>query len=180
MIRYLVGAHGTGKSTLLEALKEKFPSTFYSEGVTRPIVRALRTVQIQDSVVEQELIDELTISAYLNQISNSDVLCTRSIIDLVVYHKVFNPGDSERINKFMEIWRETQNNIDVLIYTPIEFPLATDDIRKGVFGNPEIQKRIDLEFQKFIAMHVGSNIEVVKVNGTVEERIKKVEKYFKK
>ena len=176
MIKYLVGAHGTGKSTLLKACRELYPDTYYSEGVTRPIVRALRTLQINEFEVEQELINELTVSAYRNQIENTNILCTRSIIDLIVYNKVLHP--EKEVDKYIELWRETGKKVDLLIYTPIEFELKEDEIRKGVFGNRDIQIKIDEEINRFFQKYVDQS-KIITVRGSTTQRLDQIKKYFK-
>ena len=63
-----------------------------------------------------------------------------------------------------------------IFFLPIEFDLQTDDIRKGVWGDPEIQKTIQQTMQDFIDSEmvisgVTFQNKVIRVEGSIEQRL---------
>lgn len=195
-MNFLVGAHGTGKSTILEAVRQILlskPGTqlespinhviqpiFLTDGISRPIIRALDVAGLSGVVSKdqkQVLINELTVSQYLVQILNPRTLCTRSIIDIIVYSSVVFPHID--ITQYQTIFLETADQIGHLFYVPIEFELQTDSERAGIWGDPNIQKQIDEAFKNFLNEH-SSRIKgnVVTLSGNVEQRVQTLSKYF--
>lgn len=174
MLRYLVGAHGTGKSTLLSACKDLYKEPFYTEGISRPVTKALKGLEI-DPTTFQKIVNELTIAAYLQQINNNNVMATRSVIDVIVYTQILSPEID--IQPYLDIWNQTKNRIGKLIYIPIEIDLKEDDIRTGIFFNKEFQRKIDIGFRNFLDKQVDSD-KIIIASGSVEERLEIIKDLF--
>lgn len=170
MVRFLVGAHGTGKSTLLATCREKYKEPFYTEGISRPVARNLKDLNI-DPDTYQKIINQLTVAAYRQQIANYNIMATRSIIDVIIYTRVLTPHLS--VEEYLGVWEETKHRVDKLIYVPIEFGLEEDEIRTGLFTNSSIQAEIDQGMQDFLKS-VESD-KVIRVTGSVEDRLRILE-----
>lgn len=160
----LLGAHGTGKSSLLEAFKG-FGSEFYvTDGFSRP-VKVIKEELGLDKNQEQIMINELTCHAFESYIGQN-VISTRSPIDAIIYSEYYTPViDTHWIQ---EIFDKNKGFIDGIFYIPIEFDIKDDGVR---FTNNEDQKNIDLMMQKFIK---DESLEVITLTGTVEERVNKM------
>lgn len=184
MSKFFVGAHGTGKSTILEGLKKlrekgSIPCerTFFTEGISRPVNKALEKAQIEHSANQKQImINDLTVAQYLVQVENPFSLCTRSIIDIIVYSSVVFP--ELNISEYQAIFNDTAHKIDTLFYLPIEFDLKTDDVRNGVWGDVQIQKDIDSAFRNFLHNHRSIINKVVTIKGTKEERVEMVSQFL--
>ncbi len=160
MFNVLVGAHGTGKTTLLEQIKGKVPY-FITDGFSRPVKRSLEFLEIDNRFyIEQKIIDELTLWAW-NSYIDQDVISTRSIVDTIVYHEFYLRKKID--SKF---YSEFQKNKDKVrfFYIPIEFELVKDNVR---FSDVNDQKEIDRLLKLFLIEH---NINFITLSGSIEER----------
>lgn len=174
-MKFFLGAHGTGKSTLLEGVKQTHPNYILTEGLSRPLYRAIEKygIVIEDAQ-RQAVLNDLTAHFYTNLCPGKEVLATRSIIDVIVYTKILYPELD--IQPYLDIWNKTKHQVEKIFFLPIEFDLQTDDIRKGVWGDPEIQKTIQQTMQDFIDSEmvisgVTFQNKVIRVEGSVEQRL---------
>lgn len=170
----LVGSHGTGKTTLLEAYKNKWGLNI-RDGISRPVHKITNKFKLS-GYVEQSLINELTFFYWKYNKDIPDVGMTRSVVDCVVYSKVLGYEDlyEECIKRF-----ETLDLSDVTFcYIPIEFPLEDDGVR---YTDPELQRKIDDEIKNEL---IKLNIPYHTITGTIEQRVEQlkqiIDKYEKK
>lgn len=180
MSNFFVGAHGTGKSTLIDLLKQlsKSKDYFLCEGVSRPIIRSLEIAEIAVTDTQRQiLVNELTSNQYQTLLANSKSLCTRSILDIIAYSAVVYPHIN--ITKYKNLLFETKDKINHLFYTPIEFDLKVDAERKGIWGDPQVQKDIDTALKNLLTEFSGYiKGEVVTVTGSVDHRVDTILKYL--
>ena len=139
------GASGTGKTTLVNELSN-FPfsgSTIYSvKEIARSLISAGVTYGAQTSACDYYLYFSHYLSSF-RQTYNGVVLYDRSIIDAVVYSQI-GFGIENRISKLgIEIFKTIKNDIDGIIYLPIEFDLknATSNLEKST-ARKEFDKKI--------------------------------------
>ena len=166
----LLGAHGTGKSTLLKSLIEKRPDITVCEGYSRPVIKMQPLLKMSDYDA-QLLINEFEIWGHLNRLLHKNLICTRSLLDTIIYCEILHPDID--LKEMRTIWLRDYKNIK-LFYIPIEFEMPEDEIRTGIF-NQEMQKRVDLKIHDYINF---CNLPVITVKGTVEERTNILLKYF--
>ena len=161
---YFSGSHGTGKTTLVENLytplnlikiKEIFRSVMdagvYKQG----------TLEIQQNVASVMY----GISTQLQQNFISD----RSLIDVMAYSELQNFATDD-----IEIYLKNLNYYknDLIIFTPIEFPLVKDGVR---FEGKEFQQQVEDKILEILARY---KINYKVVSGSVESRIKQVKAFY--
>ncbi len=168
-MNYLVGTHGTGKSTLLENLRKEMPNLFTTDGFSRPIKTVKNKFNFSTDL-EQALINELTKWSWLNNKDNPNFISTRSIIDAIVYSEVFNFECSELRQCFEENYSKEQK----YFYIPIEFKIVDDGIR---FQDSLLQQEIDKKILVFLNEY---NIPYTLIKGSVKKRTVDMIKYLKK
>jgi len=161
----LLGAHSTGKSTLLEEIRKTLPFTFTTDGFSRP-VKIAKEKSSMSSVQEQIVLNELTCWAYENYISYKNLISTRSPIDAIVYTEYYLKG--LKTQHIQDCFDKHKDNIDHIFYIPIEFPIVNDGVR---FTDEQDRINIDLAIQKYIK---DNNLSVITVTGSIEERVKTV------
>lgn len=169
MLNIFIGSHGTGKSSLLEALKNEIPS-YTSDGFSRPVYECKSLSAFQ----RQTVINRLTLWAFKNYLEvNTNVFSTRSIVDAIIYTELLfsNLNDKEKeeiglIDLYESLSLLKNENIR-FFYIPIEFKLVDD----GVRYDEEFQKKIDERMLLFIRKN---NMKVLVITGSIEERKEKV------
>lgn len=174
-MNYLLGAHGTGKSTIIQKLQEKYPDYPIMESMARPLHSGLRQCRLGISrKSEQILLNELSIRLHENTHKVLEALSTRSLIDQILYNKFVSP---ELPTEYMrEIWSKDYRHTGFIFYVPIEFPLVSDECRNGIWSDPEIQLEYDRDVKLFLEKELESGRltqkQIVTLTGTVEERVR--------
>lgn len=169
IMKILLGAHGTGKSTLLKAIGDLRPDYYTTDGFSRPI----KTVRDQiglNPVGEQILINELTRWAYENYIPRANVLAGRSLIDAIVMSNLLYPEINT--GHLEATFLLQKDKIDAIFYIPIEFGLEDDGVR---MTEKAFQEDVNEAMLTFCSKH---NIPIIRLSGSVEERIATVLPYL--
>lgn len=161
----LIGAHGTGKSTLLNELKKYRKDLYVSDGWGRPIKEAGKILGLSNKE-EQIIINTITKHRWNNDVSQSNFVCTRSIIDEWVYSTLM--GHDDLLESRKEIFAKSDYKSVKYFYIPIEFDLEEDGVR---YSGKEFQQRCDALMKDWIKEF---DLDVVILTGTVEERLHKL------
>ena len=169
-MKILLGSHGTGKTTLLKAVSEKYPDYYVTDGFSRPVFKIGRLLDFSEQE-KQVVINELSMWAYQNYLNHKNVISTRSIIDCIIYTQILNP--SIDVSEMIELFEKTKDQVEKFFYIPIEFGFVHDPDRL----NEELQKKIDLLFREFMVNYIPKD-KVVLIKGTVEERLEKISLYL--
>lgn len=164
----LLGSHGVGKTTLLNTYRQYTPNPIYvSDGFSRPCLSYIEShlPQHKATQVEHDMITHFTKWYWEQNISQQNIICTRSIIDSIIYSKVF--GYSETIDKYKlhELFERDKSKLQGVFYIPIEFEIENDGVR---YTSPDVQKMIDIAIQEFCAENL---LTVIEVSGDLEERV---------
>lgn len=141
----LTGAHGTGKTTIVELLRNELHSQGYSVSIIGGTTRA-----VLDVVNEDDWRVELLSSAYrymqeleLAKQSNADVILSERMgLDEVAY-ATFKGREKHIVKTLQDIAeQETLDFWDAVFYKPIhpDYELVNDGVRPT---DPKIQKQID-------------------------------------
>lgn len=171
------GAQSTGKTTLLNKVKELYPNRFeYVTEVTRRIQRL--GISINDDAKNYDLTQSLIIGDHLinymkvheqREENVTDILLDRCIVDGYIYTKYFYDQDkvSRTVMDFAEYWfKELTPKYDVIFYTnPSNVKLVDDGVRSTSSGFRE--RIIELYNTEFIDKYDN----ICTLNGSVEERI---------
>ncbi len=158
MYSALVGAHGVGKTSLLDHIRPH-TSHYITDGFSRPVKSGMRGMS---ELVQQQVINELTLWGWENYI-DQDVISSRSLLDAIIYTQYYFPQLTTTYleSKFKRRFDEVN-----FFYIPIEFPLQDDGMR---FNNPKDQEKIDKSLQLFLNKN---NISFTTLTGSVEDRAK--------
>lgn len=181
-MNYLLGAHGTGKSTLIDRIKEINPNYPVMETMSRPLAKGLKEAGIPvDERQRQIVFNELTLDYHNNVHKLENALSSRSLIDLILYNKFVSPDINMDIYK--QVWEKDFEQIGKIFIVPIEFPLVSDSVRNGMFADPFMQKEYETDSLNFILNELiegrVDKSQIVFLRGTVEERIRVLQKHLK-
>lgn len=166
------GTHGTGKTTLLNFLKEKtnLKNIFlFIDEVTRTLQKE-EGIKINENGDDESQI-KLALKHYEILKKEKNVIMDRCLLDVMCYTKyLYLSGRcSEEALIFVETLFKSVK-YDLIFYIEPEFNLVEDGVRSV---NTEFRDEIKDIFRHYIKYF---NIDVIKVGGSVDERIKLVKK----
>lgn len=165
---FLLGSHGTGKTTLCQAVKRIYNEYAIRDGVSRPVKRCRDRIGIS-AYDEQIIINELTFFYWHYNKDFKNLIMTRSPLDCIVYSRAMGWGDlADECMKRLEdegILADMLYGKVKLYYIPIEFQLEDDGVR---FTDVNFQKKVDEEFIKLIH---ELNLPVETLSGSVRDRV---------
>lgn len=158
------GAHQVGKTSLAERLHVSLPEFVFipepyqeleEKGHLFSETPNLEDISLQlEHALEQIEIDE------------PDVLFDRCPLDLLAYIHVI--GGAEASRKYYLQVKETMDEIDLLVFVPIETP---DPIGCPDSEFPKLREKVNALLGEWID---GFDLETITVNGTLTEREKQV------
>lgn len=160
----LVGSHGTGKTTLLKAYKDKYGMSI-RDGISRPIHKCTKELGLSRHD-EQKLINELTFFYWDYNKDIPNLGMTRSPLDCMVYSQVFGFEDLQK--ECVQRFAELDLNDVIFVYVPIEFEIEDDGIR---YTDKQLQKYVD---ESMVYYMNKFNIQYKTVSGSVEERVEQL------
>lgn len=180
-MHYLIGAHGTGKTTIVNKFQETNPDYPILESMARPLHAGLKECELEiGRKNEQVVLNHLSIRLHDNTHKVKEALSTRSLIDQILYNKFVSPGLPTQ--HMQDIWERDYKHTGYIFYVPIEFALETDESRNGIWSDPEIQKSYDLDVLEFLYSETLEgrlkSEQVVTLRGTVEQRVEKMSSYL--
>jgi len=172
MILTLTGTHSTGKSTLLEALKQEYPLFYFNDSSTRDVTNPSerRLDEISDRVQGRIFHAICEKEHELNKIKQTQhIFMDRSFIDFTAYTLVFQEQGLLSEDFTYKIVTECENRLNSnmyskIFYLPIEFELVDDGIRSV---DKNLQVKVDQTIQELLR-----NVpNVIKLTGDVQTRI---------
>jgi len=183
MIVSFTGAQSTGKTTLLNEIKDKNPWLDSVDEVTRRIKREYN-LPINESggdITQSMIMADHIANVYRKY--DSDVILDRCAMDGVVYtHWLYNKGkvSKEVLNWAKKIYNELISAYDVIFITdPADVPLVDDGERSiDVDFRKEILDLFDDYKYDLIIENRADN--VYTVSGTVAERMTFIKKVLDK
>lgn len=167
----LLGSIGTGKTTVLNELQRVRPDITVEEGFSRPVLKLQKQLKMSDYDA-QLLINEFEIWGHLNRLPQKNLICTRSLLDTIIYCEMLNSSIS--LDSMIQIWERDYKLIEKFFYIPIEFDLIQDEIRSGIF-NKELQKKID---ERTLYYSDYYKLPIVTLTGSVENRVETLLKHL--
>jgi thymidylate synthase len=173
----LTGAHGTGKTTVINALEARCAERNISVEVVREIPRLIcESVddptffrQQSNTFAKQSLLLQGQIQAELRAITSSPelILCDRALLDHWIYTTHFHRSALDRpnvIEAYASMVVQHCSTYDMIFYIPVEFSPVDDGVREA---DLEFQEAIDRGIRAFLQTH---RLKFVAIRGTVEER----------
>jgi len=160
----LIGTHGVGKTTLLEALSKIKPDLIVTDGTSRVVRNFNEEIGGKLSDRDQQLlINRISDSQWDNQIKTDNLFTTRTPLDHYAYSSALHMYDyaGERKSLFVD----SDYNKVKFFYIPIEFELEDDGVR---YTDKEFQKQID---KILVSLIEELDISVIKLTGSVDDRL---------
>jgi predicted ATPase len=184
----LIGAHGTGKSTLADALSKKLDIPVV-ESVAREFFKNWKYLKDTglvtgltpngESNVKQNILCSMSRWDFMRWV-NADipVIMTRCPLDTLAYAAADKTVSQSILDTNKNILLENEEfmnalNNSLFIYLPIEFNIENDGVRPT---DIEFQKEVDEEMRKLI---YEFKITPLVVSGSVDERVNTVVDYLK-
>ena len=171
----ITGAHGTGKTTLMNALAQDGTRTITQ--IDRKVVAENGWDHSENTTTECQKAIFKAIKKELS--SKRNYISDRGLSCVAAY--TFNKALTEDIPKkvadkqYLDMEKFHKDNPDILVvYVPIEFPVVTDGVRSD---DPEFQEQIDFLIKNILDT---AKIPYVTVSGSVEERVAQVEAELQK
>ena len=180
----LIGAHGTGKTTLANKLKELLGITVV-ESVSREFHKDMKYLE-DNGILDKRVSKVATVSALQNIICSMSrwdymrwidvdevVIMTRCPLDTLAYAKAdddVNPIIYTANEKILKDNKEFMDSLktSLFVYLPIEFGIEDDGTRPI---DKEFQKKVDQAMRELM---YEFQITPLVVTGTVKERVEQI------
>ena len=167
------GSQGTGKTTLVNILKSEYPNYKIATNSTRDMhARGVKINKEGDAESQRILMDW-----HLRNLENDDFIADRCILDILCYTRYL--ASIGRIP--VDFLDEQENTVafdvdlyDKVFYIEPEFKVYADGIRSD---DDKYQDDVAENFRYYIKMF---EIPVIKLTGTVEERIEQIHRELAK
>ncbi len=174
----LCGAHGTGKTTLLELLK--------SEYQLEPLARTVRTFWEDHGIDDFEKLPKEVRNVFqkhllLNQIDREEAqaevgfITDRSILDYMGYTVASSDMSGVELAMYEALVRERLKQYTHFIYLPVEFPAKAEHLR----AHPEIQQKVADVLESYLQKWLKPE-EYCIARGSVEERMTTIREFLDK
>jgi nicotinamide riboside kinase len=164
------GTHSTGKTTLLNELKNMdcFKDYTFCDEITRKIQRSGEKINEQGTDSTQLKI----MDSHINNLQFNKSIMDRCILDGFVYTKYLATIGQIKNDDVMEYAKYAMlthiNNYDKIFYLVPEFGLVDDGVRSS---NTKFQDDVLKIFDSTIKHY---NIPVINIRGTVEQRMRTI------
>jgi nicotinamide riboside kinase len=175
------GAQSTGKTTLLNKCKEVYKNYKFVDEVTR-YVRRTYDVKINEIGGTETQLYILAEHIKNHLRSDENLILDRCILDGYVYTKyqVLNKKVSEQVlHAFNGVYSVLMDKLDYIFYTDPNDVKLVDDGERSI--DYRFREDIIAMFEDLITykMSPANREKIIRLSGTVDERMKIVEEYLK-
>ena len=172
----LTGAHGTGKSTLLEPLAQQYKLPL--------LQRTVRNFWEDNGVNDFELLPSDIRAIFqkhllLNQLDKENTLweqgfiTDRSVLDYLGYTVVSSSMAKIDLDLYKALIRERLLQYDYIIYLPVEFPAEAEYLR----ANPESQTGVAQVLEEHLNLWLSPEQYCI-ARGSVDQRLDQIKKFI--
>jgi len=174
----LTGAHGTGKSTLVQPLASAY---------NLPVLqRTVRTFWEDNGVKDFELLPSDIRAIFqkhllLNQLDKENTLweqgfiTDRSVLDYLGYAVVSSSMSKTDLDLYKALIRERLLQYDYIIYLPVEFPAEPEYLR----ANPQSQTEVAEVLEEHLNLWLSPEQYCI-ARGSVDQRLGQIKKFIEK
>lgn len=175
----ITGAHSTGKTTLLNALRSE--PAFADLDICTEVTRDVRALGLEINEGGTDLTQRLIMNQHIvNIFMHPCMLTDRTSLDGLIYTEwLYKHGKvSKKTLEYAEkVFNQTIYEYDILFYLPVEFEIETDGVRST---DITFQREIAQEFNKFVNSWADSRPWIVPLSGSVRGRVQTaIESYQK-
>jgi nicotinamide riboside kinase len=159
----ITGSHGTGKTTLANAVSEILSLPLIDETARQIINTIPKNIDYRDGLSsDQRYLMQKTILQlqYFQESLFSNFVSDRASFDIKVYTELLT--GQKIITEY--------NRYDLVVYVPIEFELKDDGVR---FVDLEFQKQISQKMKDLIHKEIPKG-KVLEVQGSVSQRLNQI------
>lgn len=167
----LTGTHSTGKSTLLNLLREDdfFKEFKFIGGVTREAREyGLDINEKGDTLTQLYCMSKDFLNLVQNQHEN--VVYDRSILDTYIYTKYLRSSvDDWFYETVLEVCNMLLSEFDYIFWLRPEWEITNDRVRSM---NKKFQEGVDLLFEEYFQLH--PQLKYVRLIGESEQKVKQI------
>lgn len=175
----ICGAHSTGKTTLINAMRQIRPEVEVIGGVVRGLIRRGYRFGLETDMESMMAYACAQFEQERRAASSAApvILSDRVLLDGVAYVQA-NQGwvgakqwKSRLQIKFLRAVAEQELMFyDAVVHVPIEFPLEDDDVRPT---SEEYQRRVD-DRLRLLTDSISEQLPIRRVSGTLEQRLEQL------
>ena len=173
----IIGMQGTGKTTLLEALKKDWNVDWE---IMPSIGRTMKSMGLPINEMGSDKTQYEALFLTLEQLKYKDGFYARTFVDGFVYTKylaergLVHPDILETWTRYLE---RNQKEYDYQFYLEPEFELEKDGTRSG---DDDFNYNSERLFKETVEYLKSIGIKIYKLTGSVEERVAQVNEIVKK
>lgn len=160
------GAHRTGKTTLIENLREALPDYEYKPEAYYELEEQGFSFSDVPRYEDYLMMLEFSIEQIFSSVHN--VIFDRCPVDYFAYLQSVSKKNNDEIHSMYNRVHEAMNEIDMVVFLPIE---KNDLIGCVESELPELRAKVNESIKELIR---GFNLNKIEVTGTPDERITKV------
>ncbi len=168
----IAGTHFSGKTTLAEALVERLKGYSFVE---EPYHHMLASgYEFADEPSVDDFAEQLNVSVALIGESDENTIFDRSPFDFMAYALSIADRDEIEIQEWLEIAQEALEQLDAIIFCPIETP---DRIPVPRSEDKKLRLSVDQKLREFIvedSFDILGNIHVLEVSSSIEKRLTQI------
>lgn len=179
MIVAITGSHSTGKSTIVDFVKDN-PKFVSLNSVTRSTItdkeRKIDGIDNLDNAqikIMNNIISGVDDIVQMNKQDPSKIyLMDRCVFDFIAYSRSFYKQGNlskEVLNEIESKCTNLYKHIDLFVYLPIEFDIVDDGVRSL---DNNLRKNVDNEIKDLLKCN---NINYITLKGNVNERIESLQ-----
>jgi nicotinamide riboside kinase len=172
----ITGTHSTGKTTLLHALRSE--PEFHGFEVCDEVTRWVKSLGVNINEAGSDLSQELVMMKHVyNLYMFEDMLTDRTVLDGLVYTRALHMSKKVSDKTMKDVhntFAKCIGEYDFLFYITPEFDIADDGVRST---NKEWQIAVEQIFEDSIS---AFNIPVIRITGSVRQRVEQVLKHINK
>lgn len=164
-----MGTSSVGKTTILEAARERFLDAAFVEEASRDFF-ANNAVSDRFSAETQGKIQAMALEneKAAHESGATIIFCDRSVLDAVVYTREHgDPEGAEELFRRVQSWLPTYDRF--LLLDPVDIPYEQDEIRT------ESEEKRNSFHKVFTEFFEEKGIPYELLSGTVKERLKRIE-----
>lgn len=170
------GSHGTGKSTLLQAVANKFEIPV----LDKTIRTYWESIGLDDfEKLPANIRTQCQLNLLLNQIQREDTkgksgfITDRSVLDYIGYTIVSSDMDGTLRMLYEELIKSRLQNYTHFIYIPVEFDAEKERLR----ADPASQKIVARAMESYLDKWLEKSTYLI-VRGSVEDRLKQIYEFI--
>lgn len=170
------GSHGTGKSTLLQAVANKFEIPV----LDKTIRIYWESIGLDDfEKLPANIRIQCQLNLLLNQIQREDTkgksgfITDRSVLDYIGYTIVSSDMDGTLRKLYEELIKSRLQNYTHFIYIPVEFDAEKEHLR----ANPASQKIVVRAMESYLDKWLEKGTYLI-VRGSIEDRLKQIYEFI--